>query len=491
MGGVKIMGFSLKVEDYYPSLGQIDVDRETTIKVYFNRDIKKESVNGNFLVEKNAGDTTFTPVVGTITCAGKEISFTPSVSLDIAASYRVTVVGDSINTVTIDGIQDIFGEGMIGTLQYTFTTNNLNVLDPPTLLTPIANTKVAAAPLISWQAIDNVSTYEIEVSAASDFSVDTWDTIINDQSTSVTPGVALNDGTYFIRVRYSQGTDYSAWSNPSRFFVEKLLDELEEVPIEDYLEIISVSPKNNSYNLPITTTFGITFDEIITSANVKLIELPQTETIVEPIITNASLRVNPALEINKQYQLIISANTLTKSLYEDYVYNFTTTYSPMYCSINDVMSELGSLALKISPHIIYLAIRDASIYAKQVRTYVEDNNSSLIATDWTDVTNLPLYITQFVRYQAAYNALSTFYLDKAASSGEMRQLADLIVQDYTGSEAGMAKILDLLKAKAKQWLDQLMEAGVIRGYAKPVSAVKGEASKAYLSFHSDRAVWKE
>jgi hypothetical protein len=224
-----------------------------------------------------------------------------------------------MKTATMEGIQDIFDEGMIGTLEYSFTTNSSNILDIPALLTPIANTKFQTVPKISWSAVTNVSTYEVDISTNTDFSVDIWDTVINDQTTSVTPGVTLVDGTYFCRVRYSIGTDYSAWSAPTAFYIEELVDE--DVIIPDYLEILSVSPKNNSYNLPITTTFTLTFDEDVTKATVTLVDMPMTESTVTPTITDNTITIAPTLETNKVYEMVIHVEGTTKNLLEDYIYD--------------------------------------------------------------------------------------------------------------------------------------------------------------------------
>lgn len=415
------MGFALKVESYYPRSGEKDVSRTTPIQVGFNRDLKKETIAGNFIVEK-LEEGIATSIEGTIRYEDKLITFVPSSPLDQEAKYRVTIVGDSFSTADkIEGIRDIFGDAMMGNLQITFFTDNSVVLATPVLLSPIANTKHSEVPEIRWGSIDEATSYEIQISNAAEFSIDLWDTVIYGGETSVVPGLVFSDGTYYVRTRYSVGEDKSPWSDSVRFFVEELFEE--ETPFFE--------------------------EDIIESSN----DEPTEE--------------------------------------EEHILKLSALYSPLYCTYADVQRELGIASTRVNPDAIYSNIRDASLYARQVREYVENNNMMLSKTDWDNETDLPIFITQYVKYEAAYNSLAVFYINKASRSGAMKQLADLVIQEYAKGEEGLLKALEFLKARARQWLDQIMEFGIIRGYAKPTYAVRGETSHPYQEFHNSRTVWKE
>lgn len=485
------MGFSLAITEYYPVADALNVNRDTTIQVTFNRDLKVETLDGNFKLEKRTGtedNYTYTVVTGNISYSDRKATFTPTAVLDASSNYRFTVVGDDPSTAIVDGVSDIFGDGMIGSLIYSFTTNSAVVYAKPTVTTPIASTTYTVLPSISWEAVSSADGYDVRISPASDFSVDLWHTTVL-VGTTVLPVMEVADGTYYVQVRYNIDGNYSPWSNSIRFFIDA--DYTSDVtPIEDYLEILSVSP-TLIYNLATNTQFVVIFDEAVTASTVKLIDYPVSETAITPTMSNANktMTITPILLANKQYILHIEASSttgqVTKTLAAPYELTFTTTYTPLFCSYSDVASELGTLVESITPHTIFLGIREASIYVQQIRIAVEAANALLSPVDWTDTANLPLYVTQYAKYQGAANALASLFAQKATQSGEMRQLGDFIVQDSSGgASGGYDKLFELLQAKAKIWLDQAMELGMSRGYAKPASVVRGGEAYGYKTWHT-------
>lgn len=489
------MGYLLAVNEYYPLANAVDIARDTTVWITFNRDVKVDTLDGNFKVDKRivSGETvSYEPVAGEITYASKQAVFTPDSDLVASTIYRVTLIGDDPATSDMDGVQDIFGDGIIGTMIYTFTTNDDVVLAKPVLTAPLDNFTYAVLPNITWDAVINVTDYYVEISPAADFSVHLWDTTISDGSHTILPLQAVVDGTYYIRIRYTIGTDYSPWSDSLRIFIDA--DVADTVAVEEYLIIESISP-GGTYNLATNVVFTIIFDEAVTSSVVKLIDYPISETIISPVmdVTNKIMTVTPPnLATNKQYVLYIEAsstsgtspNLVVKELMDPLELVFTTVYSPLFSTYSDVSMEIGSLIGRLTPNAVYSGIKEASIYVQQIRLAVEAANPILTVIDWTDTANLPLYITQYAKYAGAANALINLLIEKSDHSGELRTLGDFTIQDYTGSESGIEKVLDMLNNKAKMWLDQVYEMGTSRGYAKPVSATRGLESSPYPTYHT-------
>lgn len=481
--------YTLSIQSTFPTIGSVDVPQNTTIAVAFNRDLAPSSVTGNFLVAKIENEVV-TNILGTVNYSNKKAEFAPNVSLDPNTTYRVTIVGDTNGTDGITtGIRDIFGNGMLGNYMFTFTTTSAPVMETPVILTPTSNTTIKELPNISWNEVDRALNYEVQLSVTSDFSVDTWENTTTE--TSVTPDTVLVEGPYFCRLRYTTVDGTSPWSEVVRFYYSTISYASQ---ITTFLDVIETNPEHSSTNNPTNTPLSITFSEEIDSdsvSNIKLIKLPNTTMPITTDVVDNVVSISATLEENSEYIILVKSDIRSidgSDMSEDYSSYFTTTYTPLYANYNDVYSDIFSLTGQLDPHLIYKSIRDASIYAQELRTQIEVANPTIIPTDWTDI---PFYIKQYVRYQAGYDVFLGSYMSRTASLGSMRQLGDLLIQDNVGIDRDVNAILNQLKLRIKPWLDQIMGFGFNRGYAIPKGAVKGENASPYQDFQSTRATFKE
>ena len=461
--------YSITVINNYPASAAIDVARDAEIEIIVNRDLKEETLDGNLKVEK-AGSI-YTAINGIVTYGSRSIKFKPSSTLDASSTYRVTLIGDSFENASNDGIKDIFGNMMLGDFVFSFTTQAGVSLSAPTLTAPISNTSFTNTPTISWQTVADAVSYEIYLSTLSDFSSDLWHTTAPSGVTSVTSS-ELIEGVYFCRMRYTTSSGHSPWSSTVKFYVEA--DDSIDTTTYSFFEVEDTYPIDADANIDTSTTITITFSDDVDEDTVvvKVVELPNTTLSSSFTVTGNVISVTTILSENKSYSVTVKSVTASvggDTLSEDYTFSFTSTYSPLYCDFNYVYDDIIDLLPGIKPHYVYQAIRDASEYAQGMVTAIEGLKTVLNVVDWTDV---PYYIQQFVRYQAGLDLYQRFSLQKATGSGTLTQLGDFIVQDQ--GNRSLANVQAIMKERIKPWLDMIMGIGVTRGFATAKSVTKGE-----------------
>lgn len=480
--------YNLGVITTYPGLNDVDVSRDSLVKIQFNRDLSESSIEGNFYVEKKVSEGSYLKINGVTSYDERVLTFDPSGSLDASTVYRITVVGDSPNLdETVDGIKDIFGNAMLGSFVYIFTTTNTSPLSIPVITKPTNDVIFNQIPILSWNTVAGATEYEVQLSASGDFIADLWSA--NTTEVSVVPNTVLVDGVYYCRVRYKTATETSLWSDVVRFHYEEAF-----IPAsyhEDIFDIVNTSPLNGSANNNITSISVVFNSEVnqatINNNTVSLVRFPGTYLNITCVVSGSTVTITPqdGLESNCEYQLVIDstvAGTNAIQLGFDCVVNFSTQFTPLYADYQDVYYDLYPLTENLPQQVIYRAIREASSYAKELRSYIETNNSSLTATDWEDMANIPFYIKQFVRYQAGYTLFMQTYQERYGAMGKLKQLGDFILQDTGNITNDVNNIISDLKKRIKPWQDQIMNLGMSRGYAMPQSATRGESSYAYPSF---------
>ncbi|AOQ24705.1 hypothetical protein MTAT_20500 [Moorella thermoacetica] len=190
----------------------------------------------------------------------------------------------------------------------------------------------------------------------------------------------------------------------------------------------------------------------------ELFPKPQGVLPAQLTVDGTSIKVvlNTALEPNCEY--IVVAKDLKgvdgAALDAPVVTVFLGPLKPFYCTVHDVLQEMGQLAPAFGQMSVALAIRNASKRAD----YLSPNK--------IDAVNIPYAVSQFVRYRAAYDLLTNFYLDKVAQAGQSYQLDKLHV-------AYNRPYLDELTKKIKEEMDMWEVA--FRGKPKAKAVVRGGA----------------
>lgn len=164
------------------------------------------------------------------------------------------------------------------------------------------------------------------------------------------------------------------------------------------------------------------------------------------------------------------------------LYELMAAYDPLFCTPKEVIREMGIDKDKVDMKVILSHIHNASIYAKELREYIDGKNPLLTNhINWDDVDNLPIYIKQFVKYQAAYDTLYSYYVNEAGEF-ETITLSDLEIDDGSSVKETMNTLLRVAERKIQPWKDALMNFGLSRGYGMPSYGVKGQSSNPYPDY---------
>ena len=94
----------------------------------------------------------------------------------------------------------------------------------PALVSPATGEQLSdATPDLTWGAVQDVSSYQIQLDDGSDFSSPEVDTVVDSSVLSYTPAIDLADGKYYWRVRSLNRFDLpGSWSSVFNFIVDTL-----------------------------------------------------------------------------------------------------------------------------------------------------------------------------------------------------------------------------------------------------------------------------
>jgi len=389
----------LYIVSTYPNHNTINIPREAVIEVLFNRDLNQMTIPGNFALYKKVG-ANYTQIDGSLDYEQKMIKFIPS-ALEPNTEYQFRVLAD---------ITDLFGNPLEIVETFNFVTKDEILFEDIVITSPNENVIYNSVPVISWMAVSGAVSYDIEISATTDFSNLIWSTTIVSPNLQTLPLISFSQNPYFIRMRHNTGSVLSPWGDPIRFFYQE--------------------------------------------------ELPQ----ILPDL--------PAEEQNDEDAALAA---------EIEMYEMLSSYDPLYCSYKEVLRETGLREDQVNLHTVLSHIQDASLYARQLREYAESNNTRLTPTDWSNVEGLPIYIKQYVKFQAAYNTLYSFYIERS-SEAETITLSDLEIDTGSDIKDTINTVLKVAERKVRPWMDLIMNFGVARGYGMPAHPVKGQISNPYPDF---------
>lgn len=179
------------------------------------------------------------------------------------------------------------------------------------------------------------------------------------------------------------------------------------------------------------------------------------------------------LQDNTEYLVVVRESVQSIGflpLGEAYYWSFITKLNPLYGDIERIRDDVDPFLKNVSDSVIYRYMHDVSVEAKDI---IDRAGNTSINLD----VEVPFYVTQYVRAKTAYNLMVNAHVGGINETGISKKLGDLQI-DRKSNVADIAKILREFKDRIKPLLDRL-HGHNNRGYAKPVTVVRGEQSQPY------------
>lgn len=321
-----------------PAHHDLNVDNNSTIKIWFDKDIAKSSLAGNININNRAGEQ--------VDCkyryANRIVEIELVEPLKHNETYRVVINGDNDpdNPSSHKGVTSPVGTSMLGDYEFTFTTfapameaeiiynltpNNI-VLDCPPTLKGDFTTKT----------INAVSGINIEIGTSNTFEAATiiWsgECSPDDFQRGFSPKKELFDGSYYWRARTisnNLGLIYGEWSEGSQFAIELHNDAT--VVADDYVDvdiafpdswgelepnIIEVFPDKSASNVNTNTkTLSIVLDQIVPEETLRSSYITLTGEAVDGDIESES-HGELDIDLNIVYNHEIGTTTIIITLPE-------------------------------------------------------------------------------------------------------------------------------------------------------------------------------
>lgn len=165
-------------------------------------------------------------------------------------------------------------------------------------------------------------------------------------------------------------------------------------------------------------------------------------------------------EVNSDYIVTLKdiKDKNGNELIDPIVYKFTSTYSPLFASQRQIISDIGNIFPSQNADTILYAIRSNSIDVQYVTTKE--------GIDWT---NPPYEVKQYVRYKTDLDLLVGKYSESTSSSTEQIALGDFSVTAGSSSSTAFKMLTTEMKNRSDYWLKRLGAAAK----SAPQSFVKG------------------
>lgn len=210
--------------------------------------------------------------------------------------------------------------------------------------------------------------------------------------------------------------------------------------------IVSISVNNNFIEYNINEDNG---DKIIVFSNqldVGDILQIEYETLKNKMFTRRSFTKNEVLSLytndqklknNTSYCNVVVVND------EQFEYRFKSMYSPYYTKIKTVRDDVGGMFDNIDDDIIAKFIFDNSLLANDIIT--QERLEDVIG----DGTNIPLYVSNYVRYKTDIDLANAIYMQISGKLGAFdKTLGSLSVSNeykLPDVEAMLKRFKELLK----------------------------------------------
>ena len=493
-----------------PTNNEASIPLDKVIEITFAKHMLESTLTAsNLVLKKSTGeivDCTITYVRDTITAKLK-----PAKSLEPGTTYQVQVMG------TANGVKSITEDYMNVSRTYNFTTSNMeSTFGPPV---GVDVTVDSGFPVVTWNHPSGFDTnhgiiYEVHISDSQDpLESAQWPSagdLNQTRSTSLNIPKRFAEGTYYAHVRGIYGELVSDYA-PKQFVVEGKKQDTPATP--------NPQPDNGGGNMltfDVTGTYpardgvDVTPEEIIimfsenidpasvTEDTVYVLKKANKETLTEiDFRTGYSSKyqipstlekeegnvvtIKATLEDDAEYTVIVRDSVKTKdkmaTLGLTYHWSFITKYTQLYGDPAMVRSDIGTFSKDISDKKLYQFLSDSSKYAYQIASATATFN----AADYANGA-APYYMHEYVRLRTSYNLLlNTFVQSGGGSATSEVALGDLKVKKESGSGGNVTGLMNALKNQMKPFVD-MMHGHHNRGYAKPVTVVRGENASAYPEF---------
>ncbi len=419
----------------------------------------KQNAQGGY--DKVAGTRSYDTI-------NKLLIFHPSSNLTPNSTYQIYVSGlDNPQ----GAVQDILGTRLSRTYIATFQTA-ATFVSLTSLISPIDKSQTTDATVFSWTAIPEVTDYTFQISKAIDFSslvFDVTDTFIDENSIiTYSPHATLEiNNIYFWRVCGVGG----GWSVTSQFFYTSKLDNNATQPINDNIIVLATYPHNDEVSVSTSVALKVKLSTSTTVENAtesiliipgmisaetfEEIEIREYDTVTVNITfddTSNVCTITPEepLAENKIYTLV------TYNFFEYSAINFLTMAEHEFGSVQDMQNDVGTIGevsnIRANQLLNYYSALAHGQLELRIKQLAASSTPVII-----DFTNPPEYITQYVRYAAEHDLLTSYYLDMASTS-ESKTLGDFKVS-ASHSMSDIMKMLDWLKGRLHQAEQELYSLG--------------------------------
>lgn len=196
----------------------------------------------------------------------------------------------------------------------------------------------------------------------------------------------------------------------------------------------------------------------------------------EPSILYIDTKEDIEIKNNSIYELNISTlNFSDGDSINKYKHTFLTSPSPIYVSVDDVLTLCKNLPIPIEDVLYY--IKEASKIADYWAYHDSDGNTELnkiFNIDNIKEDYYPFYM--FVKYKAVANCVRSFYMKVVSQPYKFRDILSDLERDEEMDLDALKHFLDDLDTEAEDWLELVV---VIT--ADPQWALRGKYSYAIMN----------
>lgn len=495
-----------------PANNEKSVPVNKEIAVTFSKHMDAVSINPSTIVLRQVnGDIVPATVHYEATTLIAKVS--PSQPLLPGTQYQVQVLGSPT------GIKSITGDYMSAGRTYEFTTTHLVQLTPPNNVKVIVD---SGFPLVSWEQPTEYDpalalSYDVQISTSNDpLNPPVWPSVGDvNRVGALTLNVPkkLPEGSYYAYVKAVNASGQSDWSI-GQFVVEAApvaTPSPTPTPAPNpgggdifSFDVVDKYPSQNSVDMtpdrvviqfsdnvdPATVTADSVYivkkaDKATLSGMDLMIDYGPDKKIVSvllPITTPNMVMLTATFEDDAEYTVIVRESvksTTGASLGMAAHWSFITKYTRLYGDPKLIRQDIGALSNTLTDKALYQYMSESSKYVYEIAS----NTSIFVASDYEN-GQAPYYIHQYARYRTAYDLLLNAQLSSTGGSGFTSQivLGDLTVsKEADAGGGGLSDILADLKEKLKPFMD-MIQGHHNRGYAKPMTVVRGENVESYPDF---------
>lgn len=519
-----------------PANNEKGVAVNSSITITFSTDMDQSTINtSNIRLSKINGPSVTVSI--SYSSVQRQATVTPTAVLEAGMQYGIHIVGGTT------GIKTVTGSYLPESKTYEFTTTSANILSEPKNLAVSVTDGYPKATWTTPDFYDNSSEllYEAAISSSNEDpdaqpGAVIWPSehdINKTSSNGINVPQRLVDGNYYFYVRALNGGNQSLWAS-SQFLVEAnttpetteptsptteptapIAEEPPLVESTGYFEVVETYPKENSADINPEKIILVMTDHVdaatVTPSSFYLVQKGSRGSLsyVDFLLEFSPLKAVPAttvvdgrviyltpdapIENDKDYTVVVResvANVNGETLGEPYSWSFLSEFTYLYGDADSIRNDVGGFIQNLTDRVLFKYMADVSRKAYDIASNVTTSSTTFNADDYAD-GKAPFHVHQYVRYQTEYDLLLNAHIQQSsggsgAGTASSIRLGDLQVEGSSSSGGGedapdISIVLRSLRDRSKHWEDAI-HGHHNRGYAKPVSVVKGETGSPYPEF---------